>query len=213
MKVVSITGIRGGVGTTTVAAQLGSILSTRKRQVIALDFSPQNTLRLHFGMHWEDGNGLVPQVLSGAPWNEAAYRCENGVDFVPFGKCREQDIASFDRQLQQDPNWLPSRLGELEVDDEAFILIDSSTCGALRSQAQARSDLILAVLEADTLSYAALAESKNLFAPDVAEKVVYLLNGFDPTRELDRDIAELLRVDLGARLCPVTIHRDESVRE
>ncbi|HXU92879.1 MAG TPA: cellulose synthase operon protein YhjQ/BcsQ, partial [Gallionella sp.] len=41
----------------------------------------------------------------------------------------------------------------------------------------------------------------------------YLLNGFDPTRELDRDIAELLRVDLGAHLCPVTIHRDESVRE
>ncbi|BBI99544.1 cellulose synthase operon protein YhjQ [Ferrigenium kumadai] len=214
MKVVSITGISSGVGATTVAAQLSSILATRKWHVIAFDFSPQNALRLHFGMKWEDGNGLIPNVLSGKPWNEAAYRCENGVDFLPFGKCGEQEVAGFEHLLQQEQDWLESRLGELEADDSTCILIDCSHAGrAFRSQAHALSDLIFVVLEADTLSYAALAESPPVFAPDHAGKVIYLLNGFDPTRELDRDIAELLRVDIGVRMCPVTIHRDESVRE
>lgn len=214
MKVVSITGIRGGVGATTVAAQLPSALMTRNWHVIAFDFSPQNELRLHFGMTWEDGNGLIPHVLSGKPWNEAAYRCENGVDFLPFGKCGENEAADFEHLLKQEQDWLASRLGELESDDSTCVVIDCSHAGpAFCSQVYALSDMILVVLEADTLSYAALAESPLVFAPGHAEKVVYLLNGFDPTRELDRDIAKLLRADLGAQLCPVTIHRDESVRE
>ncbi len=214
MKVVSVTGISGGVGATTVVAQLAATLSARGRRVIAFDFSPQNTLRLHFGMQWEDSNGIVPQVLSGKPWNEAAYRCENGVDFLPFGKCDEQSVAGFDRLLQQNPNWLSSRLDELDADDDTCVLIDCPRAGyTLRSQAHALSDLILVVLEADTLSYAALSESRTGFAPGDAEKVIYLLNGFDPTLALDHDIAKLLRVEQGARLCSVAIHRDESVRE
>lgn len=214
MRVVSVTGIGGGVGATTVVAQLASAMAARGRHVIAFDFSPQNTLRLHFGMQWEDGKGLVPQVLSGAPWNEAAYRCENGVSFLPFGKCEEQDVAGFDRLLQQDTNWLSSKLGELDVQDDTYILIDCPRTGyALRSQAHALSDLILMVLAADTQSYVALSESQTGFAPEDTGKAVYLLNSFDPTLTLDRDIAKLLRVEQGERLCPVAIHRDESVRE
>lgn len=214
MKAVSITGVAGGVGATTVAAQLASSLAARGRSVIVFDFSPQNALRLHLGMPWEDGNGLVPLVLSGKPWHEAAYRCENGVDFLPFGKCGDRDIAAFDRLLQQEPDWLASRLDELDADDDTFVLFDCP-CGeyALRSQAHALSDLILAVAAADTASYAALAESRDRFAPGDANKVACLINGFDPTHELDRDIAQLLRIEQGERLCPVTIHRDESVRE
>lgn len=214
MKVVSITGAAGGVGATTVAAQLASSLAARGRFVIVFDFSPQNALRLHFGMPWEDGNGLVPSVLSGKPWHEAAYRCENGVDFLPFGECGEQDTAAFGRLLLKEPDWLASRLGELDVDDDTFILFDCPRAGhELRSQAHALSDLVLTVAAADTASYAALAGSRDRFAPEDANKVACLINGFDPTRELDRDIAQLLRIEQGEHLCPVTVHRDESVRE
>lgn len=213
MKIISVTGIAGGVGTTTVAAQLASSLAARGLPVIAFDFSPQNALRLHFGMAWEYGNGLIPQVLSGKPWHQAAYRCENGVDFLPFGKCANQDIAVFDHLLEQEPDWLSSRLEELDANDNTFVLFDCS-CGeyALRSQAHALSDLIVTVAAADTVSYAAVAESRDCSA-EYANKTSCLINGFDPTRELDRDIARLLRAEQGAQLCPVIIHRDESVRE
>lgn len=214
MRVVSITGIGGGVGTTTVAAQLAATLAARIKNVIALDFSSQNMLRLHFGMHWQDSTGLVPQVLANRPWNEAAYRCENGVHFLPFGRCSEQDIVNFYRQLEHDPAWLSSRLGELDADDDTCVLIDCPRAEhALSSQAYTLSDMILMVAEADTHSYVALAESRTWLAANHAEKTTYLLNGFDPTLAMDRDIAQLIRADHGSSLCPITIHRDEAVRE
>jgi cellulose synthase operon protein YhjQ len=214
MKFVSITSAAGGVGTTTVTAQLASMLAVRDRPVIVFDFSPQNALRLHFGMSWEDGNGLIPQVLSGKPWHEAAYRCDNGVDFLPYGKCCEQDVAAFSRLLQQEPGWLSARLDELDANDDAFILFDCpGNAYELGSQAYALSDLILTVVAADPVSYAALAGFHDCLAPEHEGKVGYLINDFDPTRELDRDIARLLRAEQGERLCSATIHRDESVRE
>lgn len=213
MRIVSITGIAGGVGATTVAAHLASALAARGRPVIVFDFSPQNSLRLHFGMPWEDNGGLVPQLLSGEPWHESAYRCENGVDFIPFGNCNERDIAAFERLLQE-PDWLASRLGELDAGDDTILLFDvPRESRGLRMQAHALSDLILAVMASDPLSYAALPKSREDFAPGGAGKVDYLINGFDPTRELDREVAQLLRTGQEVRLCPVTIHRDESVRE
>lgn len=214
MRVVSVTGISGGIGTTTVVAQLASTLAALGRRVIAFDFSPQNALRLHFGMRLEEGNGLVPQLSSGSPWNEAAYRCENGVDFLPFGKSGEEDIARFHSLLQQDATWLSSRLGELAIDDDTWVLIDCPCTGhALRSQVQAVSDVMLVTLRADAMCYAALAGSAISQAPSDEKDILYLINAFDPTLALDRDIAKLIRAEQGSRLCPVAIHRDEAVRE
>lgn len=214
MKIISLTGISGGCGATTVTAQIAANLAARGRKVIVFDFSPQNSLRFHFGMKWEDGNGLIPQVLSGKPWNEAAYRCENGVNFVPFGQCSEQDIVRFSQYLHQNPDWLDARLHELDIDKDTCILIDSPRNEyALRTQAHALSSLILVVVQASTPSYAALAEPHGCFAPEDTGKISYLINNFDPLLALDRDIAGLISVDHKTLLCPVIIHRDESVRE
>lgn len=214
MKTIAITGISGGVGATTVLAQLAAALTIRGRRVIAFDFSPQNTLRLHFGMPWEDGSGLVSNVLSGKPWHEAAFRCENKVEFLPFGQCSENEIADFYRLQHRNPSWLAARLAELETDDNTFVLIDCPRAGrALRVQAHDLADIVLMVLEADTQTYAALEQADSSLFPADTGKTVYLLNSFDPARVLDCDIAKLLRQKHGNHLCPVTIHRDESVRE
>jgi len=214
MNVVSVTGITGGVGATTLVAQLAFALRARGNRVIAFDLSPHNMLRLHFGMPWAEGVGLVPHVLSGKPWNESAYRCENMVEFLPFGKCSEHEVAAFYRMLDKNPSWLAERLAELETDDNTYVLIDSPRSGhGLRAQAHALSNLILIVLEADTQAYAVLDQAQTSLSLTDADMAVLLLNGFDPTRTLDCDIAKLLRHTHAASLCPVTIHRDESVRE
>jgi len=214
MSIITVTGVGGGVGSTTVVGQLASILAARNHPVLAIDLAQQNTLRLHFGMHWQDGNGLAPHVLARQPWHKAGYRCENGVEFLPFGKCDEQAVGSFFSHVQADSTWLASRLEELEPNPKRFVLIDCPRRGFnLRSQAYALSDVIVVVLGADTLSYAALADLHLSMSLQDANKAVYLLNGFDPKMRLDCDIADLLRADHGAKLCPVAIHRDESVRE
>jgi chromosome partitioning protein len=212
LKRVVVTGICGGVGSTTVTAELAHHLLVSDKAALLLDFSPQNALRLHFGMAWSNRHGLAPQILAGRPWSEAAFQCENGVLFVPFGHCDHADLPRFYERLPR--NWLEARLDELDVGDERLILIDCPTSNnALYDESHALADLIVVVLDTDTLSYAALAESQIGIAPEYAEKTIFVVNKFDPSREIDRDVLQLLRLDIGAMLCPVMIHRDESVRE
>jgi len=214
MRVVSISGISGGVGGTTVAAQLSAYLVAHKQHVIALDLSPQNTFRLHFGMLWEDGNGIVPQIQSGKPWNEAAYHSECGVDFLPFGKASSQDTAAFTARLVREPGWLKSRLQELDDANNEFVIIDCPQFGhPLCAEAFSASELIIIVLGPDTQSYASFTESRDQHPLLEGKNITYLLNGFDPTRALDRDIAQLLHATPNNHLCPIVIHRDELVRE
>jgi ATPases involved in chromosome partitioning len=42
MKVIAVVSAKGGVGKTTLAANLASVLATSGRRVIALDLDPQN---------------------------------------------------------------------------------------------------------------------------------------------------------------------------
>ena len=48
MKVITVVSAKGGVGKTTLAANLASVIAARGRRVLALDLDPQNALRLHF---------------------------------------------------------------------------------------------------------------------------------------------------------------------
>jgi len=213
MKLVALSGICGGVGTTTVTAELAHHLQAREKTTLLFDFSPQNALRLHFGMTWNNRHGLAPQILAGRPWNEAAFRCENGVVFLPFGHCDYADLPRFYERIERTPEWLKARLDETEISDDGFVLIDCPSSSVLYDESHALADLIIVVLDTDTLSYAALAESQIGIAPEYAEKTVFVVNKYDPAREIDRDVYQLLRQDIGNFLCPVMIHRDESVRE
>jgi cellulose biosynthesis protein BcsQ len=47
MQVVSVIAAKGGVGKTTVTANLCIALAASGRQVLAIDLDPQNALRFH----------------------------------------------------------------------------------------------------------------------------------------------------------------------
>lgn len=213
MKIITVTGAAGGVGSTTVAAHLAAGLAAQGRPVVAFDFSPANLLRLHFGMAWEDGTGLAPQVLAGKPWNEAAYRSPAGIDFVPFGQCEDGDTAArFAPWLAARPGWFAERLAELDLPPDAFVVCDCPRdLPAFCAQVLPLARLALVLANPDAASYAGVEAARQAAAG--AEEVRMLLNRFDPTRALDRDIALLLRTDFHDQMVPVTVHRDEAVRE
>lgn len=215
MKVISIIGTGGGVGVTTVTAQLAAALVVQNRRALAFDFSPDNVLRLHFGMAWEDGTGIAPQVIAGKPWHEAAYRSASGVDFVPFG-CLEggHTAADFNAWLEAHAPSFSSRLEELDEPADTYVICDCPrTEGTLRVQALAAAHLTLIILAPDALSYAAVHAAAGSAFAQGAREVVFVLNGFDSARTLDRDVAALMRTDFPYRLAPVVLHRDESLRE
>ncbi|CNG61253.1 cellulose synthase [Yersinia enterocolitica] len=86
MPVLALQGIRGGIGTTSVIAALAWALQQLDESVLVIDFSPDNLLRLHFNMHFEQsrgGLGLKWMAKAGSkgrcaiPRNWICYRSVN----------------------------------------------------------------------------------------------------------------------------------------
>lgn len=217
MKVVAIIGANGGAGATTVTAHLAAALAAQNKSVLGMDFCPENFLRLHFGMLWNDGTGFAPQLLAGQPWHEAAFRSAGGVDFVPFGQLpSEAALQRLCDWFSRHPDWFGERLKEVQLPADTLVICDCPRLSAtLSAQVLARADLVLVVMTPDAISYAAATQTLHavMAEGEGAPPASIVLNAFDPSRDLDRDIAALLRTGFQRALAPVTVHRDESLRE
>jgi cellulose synthase operon protein YhjQ len=215
VNVVAIRGSAGGVGTTTVAAQLTAQLAAHHRNVLAFDFSPHNTLRLHFGMAWNEDAGLAPQMLSGKPWHDAAFQSHRSINFVPFGRIQDgHTLADFLDIIRAEPHWFANRIAELDLAPNTFIICDCSAEEAsIQSQVMSIARLALIVVAPDAISCASAPNIASTALSQGAHEALFLLNEFDSTRELDRDISLIIHNDFREHLIPVTIHRDEHIRE
>lgn len=215
MSLVVAIGAAGGVGATTVAAHLAAALARKGRLGAAVDLCPDNALRLHFGMEWSDPAGFALQVLAGRQWAEGAYLSSGGVPFLPFGGTADDgEVAHFAAWLEGQPGGLAGCLDLIPQRPDQAVVADAPRMPwRLGRQALAGAQLALVVAAPDAPSYASLPGLLEAAAAAGAAETWVLLNGFDPTRSLDRDMALLLSHDFGLRSAPVAIHRDESVRE
>ena len=214
-RAVAIVGASNGAGTTTLTAHLAAALVHQQRPAIAFDLSPDNALRLFLGMPWNEADGLAPRLLDGSPWHEAAYRSAAGVDFLPFGQLESEDeVDRVQDWFAAHPGWLASRLREIRLAPEGLFLIDCPrTPAAVRDQALAAADLLLLVVRPTPIAYAAAMRLLRGIRAQGGPPTTVVLTGFDSSRSLDRDMALLLRTSLGDQLCPVSVHRDEAIRE
>lgn len=77
MPVLALQGLRGGMGTTSVTAALAWALQQLGESVLAIDFTPDNLLRLHFNTPFELARGWARAEQDGGAWQEGALRyCE-----------------------------------------------------------------------------------------------------------------------------------------
>ena len=59
MPLICVSSPKGGVGKTTLVANLAYALARAGNKVLALDLDVQNSLRLHFGVPFSDERGYV----------------------------------------------------------------------------------------------------------------------------------------------------------
>ena len=212
--VVALVGSAGGVGVSSVTAQCAAALTESKHACLAIDMSPDNCLRLHFGMAWDDDAGWARALLAGNGWHTAAYRSDSGVKFLPFGRLDgDAELGRLQQGVGARPDWFGAALSRVELASEAIVLCDCPRGdAALRAQVCSVADLILVVMGPEPVSYAhalGMLRRAERGGPDVA----IILNGFDPARALDRDMLAMLRENAASHLAPLPIHRDESIRE
>lgn len=172
-------------------------------------------MRLHLGMPLSDRAGWAVNLLEGRDWHAVAYRSGNGLGFVPFGQLHdESELDRLQDWLGRQPDWFRRQLSFLRMPDETIVVCDCPRMPAvLRTQVLSVADLVLMVTTPDSVSYAAATRVAAGVEQAAGTHMAMVLNGFDSSRQLDRDISLLMRTQHKQGLSPVVIHRDESLRE
>ena len=205
MPLICVCSPKGGVGKTTLAANLAYSLARAGSKVLVVDFDVQNALRLHFGVPLSDERGYVTKALELHDWSQCVLSAGSNIFVLPYGDVSEAQHQAFDQYLATDPHFLTRGLAAL-LNYPGLIIT------ALTSLA----DLHLVPLLADTASMSTLShvEKQRLTGGKLNNKLghYFVLNQSDNRRQVSRDVTALMEDKLGDRLLGI-IHRDESVVE
>lgn len=74
MRVVSVISTKGGVGKTTVTANLGGLLGDAGLRVLFIDLDSQPTLSSYYPLRTEAPGGTYELIALSAPLQTASYR-------------------------------------------------------------------------------------------------------------------------------------------
>ncbi|EMZ5841582.1 cellulose synthase operon protein YhjQ [Yersinia enterocolitica] len=208
MPVLALQGVRGGIGTTSVTAALAWALQQLDESVLVIDFSPDNLLRLHFNMNFEQSRGWARAEVDGEGWQQGAMRYTEKLDFLPFGQLTQTENEQLSASLQQHPRQWQENLSRLLANASyRWILLDiPAGDSAFTRQALALADQTLILIHADASCHIRLHQ-QNLPAG-----CHFLLNQFSASSRLQQDLHQLWLQSLDS-LLPIFIHRDEAMAE
>lgn len=219
MSVIALISPKGGVGKTTLTANIASILGAQQpgaQRLLAVDMDPQNALRFHHHMHPSDYRGMVPATINHTNLADAVYEGPFRVDCLPYGYTSGSQRQTFESILAQQPMWFAQALERLQRDT---VLVDTPPGPTVyMRQALAVADIVLVVLLADAASFATL-EAMGRYIDDYCPPgrprpvLHYIVNQFDSTKALNRDVFSIMRRSLGAQDKLWQVHYDGAVEE
>lgn len=218
MVILSVVSAKGGVGKTTVTANMAMALS-EGRNVVSVDLDPQNALRLHLGVSVEEIDGVGRSTLEGRDWKTCLFRGGAGPYILPYGNLNEVDRDAFEVHLSSNPDWLVSGLSTLGLGPQDLVVIDTPPGPSLyQQQALRAAHFVLVVIHADPASYATLPAMESILNKYCAGRAnffgsAYLINNVPSGSALARDVVRVVRSDLGDRMVPNVVHQDEAVKE
>ncbi|MDM0035417.1 cellulose biosynthesis protein BcsQ [Variovorax sp. J22P271] len=219
MPVVAVIGAKGGVGKTTVAANLGTSLAEAGHPVLAIDLDPQNALRFHLALDRTACEcGLAGALAGRASWAQAMQPGRGGVVLLPFGAIDDEHQIDLERQLADHPGWLAETLARFRLPPETLVLLDTPPGPSVYLQQALRvAQLGVVTVLPDAGSFATLPLVDRMVdkycrgRPDFIASVC-IVNQVDAGKRLNRDVLQALRQELGDRLLGV-VHQDQAVCE
>lgn len=99
MKTVAVTNLKGGVGKTTVAVNLGAALAREGKRVLLVDLDPQANLTDHLGINFREVTGVEALLEKKAAFRDARLQYWENLDIIPAGK----ELAKLETVLQNMP--------------------------------------------------------------------------------------------------------------
>ncbi|WP_375057392.1 cellulose biosynthesis protein BcsQ [Zobellella sp. DQSA1] len=203
MTLMRFKGIRGGVGTSSLLVGLAYELNRLDQRVLMVDFCPENQLRLHLGLPFNEQSGWAQAWRMETDWCSQAWELLPGLCLLPYGRLEQDEWERLEHWLRRHPDEWRRRLAGLSEDFD-WILIDAP----LRLPGHAgcfRPQLDIQVLCADAACHALLQHQDG--------DVKLLVNGHDAGSRLQQDLLLLWRRQYQGRMLPLSVCQDEAVAE
>lgn len=220
MSVIAVVSMKGGVGKTTVTANLAAALAKKlgDGRVSVVELDPQNAMHIHLNSGDGTNKSICAQSLMHQDWREVAQVSTFGVTVIPYGEASEHQRIAFEALLLENPDFIYKEIQRAGLDDDAVVLIDTPPGPSpYLKQAYLCADLVLVVMLADAGSYATIPAMEawidEMHPINPRAKSFYLVNQIDRSDMLNRDVWDVLLQRLTGKVIPFGIHRDESVRD
>ncbi len=207
MAILGLQGVRGGVGTTSLTAALAWALQILGENVLVIDASPDNLLRMSFNVDFVHQGGWARSLLDGQDWRDAGLRYTSQLDLLPFGQLTAQE--------RENPQSWQETLGEIGSAIQAlkasgrysWILLDLPYgASPLTGQLVSLCDHTLAIAQVDANCHIRLHQQALPAGAHV------LINDLRIGSQLQDDLYQVW-LQSQRRLLPIVIHRDEAMAE
>lgn len=207
MAILGLQGVRGGVGTTSLTAALAWALQILGENVLVIDASPDNLLRMSFNVDFVHQGGWARSLLDGQDWRDAGLRYTSQLDLLPFGQLTEQE--------RENPQAWQETLGEIGSAIQAlkasgrysWILLDLPYGESpLTRQLVSLCDHTLAIAQVDANCHIRLHQQALPAGAHI------LINDLRIGSQLQDDLYQVW-LQSQRRLLPIVIHRDEAMAE
>ncbi|EFU4367249.1 cellulose biosynthesis protein BcsQ [Salmonella enterica] len=207
MAILGLQGVRGGVGTTSLTAALAWALQILGENVLVIDASPDNLLRMSFNVDFVHQGGWARSLLDGQDWRDAGLRYTSQLDLLPFGQLTAQE--------RENPQAWQETLGEIGSAIQAlkasgrysWILLDLPYgASPLTGQLVSLCDHTLAIAQVDANCHIRLHQQALPAGAHI------LINDLRIGSQLQDDLYQVW-LQSQRRLLPIAIHRDEAMAE
>jgi cellulose synthase operon protein YhjQ len=205
--------LAGGVGKTCVVATLGRVLSALGEHVLLTETAVCGILPFYFG-----SRELRPGVMrTFFPPGAFGEDCDEPVQMLNLQADGSPGESSQHDPLTHDPSSSDPLIGELLRNGRGVsrIVVDVATANRkwMSRLLSLRPTFLVPILP-DMSSVACLGSLEALDAGSAnREKALYLLNQFDASSPLHRDVRAILQQQLGDRLLPFVLRRSAVVSE
>jgi cellulose synthase operon protein YhjQ len=199
---VAIFSVGGGTGRTTICATLASCLRARGERVLIADFCDESLLAHYFGSHAVQ-SGLLQTFLDEDSHTSNPIHLYLGAATQEHRKDADELAGGLCRQLSA-------------MDGNVDRVLLDLPAGNARSKwpllAAARTCLVVVVPDLHSVIAARRLEQLRQQANEPVD-LYYLLNKFNPARPLHLEIQKTLSQQLGGRLLPICIQRNDAIPE
>ena len=204
MITLSMRGLRGGVGSTSLLAGLGYALQHLGERVLMVDLCVENLLRLHFNLAFAEAGGWARSALNGDTLKPQTQTVDEGLALIPYGALDDRECTRVEALLAEHPGRFARWIKEWG-DGVDWLLFDLPQQWPAHT-AVGTGDMQIRVLEADPACDVLLGQTGPVNA-------WWLVNRYDPSHLLQRDLQLVWRQQEAQRFVPISVHRDAAMAE